>query len=68
MRALLKVSAIVFALSLLSLILNLFDIISFPTALYRACGVACLISLFVLVFSRVWLITYRRKFRKNRFI
>lgn len=68
MHAFLKVSAIVFALSLILLILNLFDIVTFPTLLYRACGVVCLISMFAMVFSRVWLITYRRKFRKNRFI
>ncbi|MDE6368060.1 MAG: hypothetical protein K2K94_02345 [Muribaculaceae bacterium] len=68
MRTTLKVSAIVFALSLILLILNLFDIVAFPTPLYRACGVVCLITLFITVFTRVWLITYRRKFRKNRFI
>ena len=68
MRAFLKVSAIVFALSLILLGLNLFDIVTFPTPLYRACGVVCLITLFLTVFTRVWLITHRRKFRKNRFI
>ena len=68
MRIVLKVSAIVFALSLILQIINLFDMVTFPTPLYRACGVVCLISLFIMVLSRVWLITYRRKFRKNRFM
>lgn len=66
MHAILKVSAYAFALSLILLILNLFDIATFPISLVRVCGVVCLLSLFVMVLMRVWLITYRRKYPRKR--
>ncbi len=62
MRAILKVSVAVLVIATLLLLLNLFDIFSFPTAAYRACGVACLVGLFVTVYTRVWLIIHRRKY------
>lgn len=65
MRGLLKISLTVLILSLVLLFLNLFDILSFSTVPYRICGVVCLISLFLTVYSRVWLIRYRRKRRNN---
>lgn len=68
MRRLLKVSLTALILSLVLLFLNLFDILSFSTVSYRICGVVCLISLFLTVYSRVWLIRYRRKRCNKRMI
>ncbi len=61
MRRLLKISTVLLLVSSVVLILNLFDILSFSTVLYRICGVICMICLFLTVYSRVWLIRYRRK-------
>lgn len=61
MRRLLKISTVLLLVSSVVLILNLFDIFSFSTVLYRICGVICMICLFLTVYSRVWLIRYRRK-------
>ena len=61
MRKLLRVSATLLAVSSLALILNLFDVITMTDGLHRTCGVVCLVSLFLTVYTRVWLISYRRK-------
>lgn len=61
MRRLLKISTALLLVSSIVLILNLFDILSFSTVFYRICGVICMICLFLTVYSRVWLIRYRRK-------
>ncbi len=66
MRVLLRVCVVILALSSTVLLLNLFDAVSFPTPLYRAFGVTCLVSLFLTVYTRVWLIRHRRKYRYNK--
>lgn len=68
MRRLLKVSLTALILSLILIFLNLFDILSFSTVTYRICEGVCIISLFLTVYSRVWLICYRRKPGNNRMI
>ena len=65
MRILLRVSAVIFAISTLLLLLNLFDVFVFSDRAVRICGVVCVISLFLTVYSRVWLISYRRKYHKG---
>lgn len=67
MRRLLKVSVVLFVISVLLLLLNLFDVFVFPDAVVRICGVVCLVVLFLTVYSRVWLITHRRKYRKGQY-
>lgn len=61
MRLLLKVSTIICLTSSLLVLSNLLDVFTFPTLAYRLCGAVCMLSLFLMVYSRVWLISYRRK-------
>lgn len=61
MRLWLKISLAICLITSVTLIANLFDIVSLPTILFRICGVACVISLFFMVYLRVLLIRYRRK-------
>lgn len=65
MRRLLRVASVVCGLTAGTLMLSLFDVITMPDGLYRACGIGCLLSLFLMVYSRVWLICYRRKITKK---
>ena len=60
MRRLLKISTVLLLVSSVMLLMNLFDILAFTPTLYRVCGVICMICLFLTVYSRVWLIRYRR--------
>lgn len=61
MRRLLRVAAALLVLTVLLPALCLFDVISLPTGVYRGCGVLSMLSLFAVVYARVWLISYRRK-------
>lgn len=65
MRRLLRVSAVLLVVSTLLLLLNLFDVFVFPDRAVRICGVVCIVTLFLTVYSRVWLITHRRKYHKG---
>ncbi len=66
MRGLLKVSVVLFIVSTLLLLLNLFDVIVFSDAAARVCGIVCLVTLFLTVYTRVWLIGHRRKYHKGQ--
>lgn len=61
MRLLLKVSSVICLTTSLLLLLSLLDVFAFPTLVHRLCGGVCLVSLFLMTYSRVWLISYRRK-------
>ena len=65
MRRLLKVSVLLWIVSTLLLLLNLFDVFVFSDTIVRICGVVCLGTLFLTVYSRVWLISHRRKYHKG---
>ncbi len=65
MRRLLKVSVLLWIVSTLLLLLNLFDVFVFSDTIVRICGVVCLVTLFLTVYSRVWLISHRRKYHKG---
>lgn len=64
MRIILRASIYICLATVIILSLSLFDIISLNDTITRICGVICCVSLFCLVYSRVWLISYRRKPRK----
>ena len=64
MHRLLRIASVLCILTAVTLILNLVDILDLPSIAVRLCGAGCMISLFLMVYSRVWLIRYTRK-RKN---
>lgn len=65
MRRLLRIASVLCILTAVTLILNLVDILDLPSIAVRLCGTGCMISLFMMVYSRVWLIRYTRKRKKN---
>ena len=65
MRRLLIIASELCILTAVTLILNLVDILDLPSITVRLCGAGCMISLFLMVYSRVRLIRYTRKRKRT---
>lgn len=65
MRRLLRIASELCILTTVTLILNLVDILDLPSIAVRLCGAGCMISLFLMVYSRVRLIRYTRKRKRT---
>lgn len=65
MRRLLRIASELCILTAVTLILNLVDILDLTSIAVRLCGAGCMIRLFLMVYSRVWLIRYTRKRKRT---
>lgn len=65
MRRRQRIASVLCILTAVTQILNLVDILDLPSIAVRLCGAGCMISLFMMVYSRVWLISTLAKEKRT---